>query len=115
MHDVADRLNPKANLYSEIQKKIAGLGSKDSKEIAAAIVQELVTKGHSKILEQLRAPDPQDFERPVISMKQYLEDDYYLGWMENLSPVLRDDLIALFDEGERIVRGDNCDGFRDES
>jgi len=108
MHDVADRLNPKANLYAEIQKKIAGLGSKDAKEIAAAIVQELVTKGHSKILEQLRAPDPQDFERPVISMKQYLEDDYYLGWMENLSSVLRDDLIALFDEGvytEAVVDG----------
>ena len=78
MHDVADRLNPEANLYAEIQKKIASLGSKGSKEVAAAIVQELVTKGHSKILDQLRAPDPQDFERPVITMKQYLEDLYLL-------------------------------------
>ena len=108
MHVDADRLNPQASIQAQIQAKIAGLGTKDAREIASTIVNELVSMGHSPTLEQITAPNPDEYERTVVSMEAFLSDSYFLGDLGNLTDTLREDLIALFDIGhyvEAVVDG----------
>lgn len=100
--------SPNASIHAQIQAKIAGLGTKDARQIATTIVNELVSTGHSSTLEQITAPNPDDFEREIVSMETFLRDSYFLGDLDNLTDTLREDLIALFDIGhyvEAVVDG----------
>ena len=84
----------------EIQRKIAAISTKEGRVVAERIVREMCSMGTSSTLEALVAP--KNYIRPVVSTKEFLDDPYFLGDMENLRPRLRSDLIALFDEGQYV-------------
>ena len=84
----------------EIRRQISAISTREGRLVTERIVREMCSMGTSSTLEALVAPE--NYIRPVISMREFLEDPYFLGDMENLRPRLRADLIALFDEGQYV-------------
>src|SRR5262249_28544276 len=73
-------------------------------------IEHVMTRGKSPTLPRVTAPS--GYECQPLTMRQFLEDPYYLGSIENLRPILKADLIALFDEGEYVeVAIDGSIGF----
>jgi len=83
-------------IYHAIQE----LGGEDLKNVAEQVVEELVNGRQSTIL--AKAAAPVGYNQEPVTMKTFLEDPYYMGGLENLRSVIKDDLIALFDEGEYV-------------
>ena len=96
------------SLQKKLYKLVAGLKGRDAKSIAHQIVIEYVKRGNSQTLERLKSPDSEQWERIPVKMEQFLSDPFYLGDIENLRDLLRDDLIALFDTrqyAEAVIDG----------
>jgi hypothetical protein len=86
--------------YGLVESDIEGL---DADELAV-FLELLGEWGH----EDLGALTKQVYSKEVVSMEQFLEDDYYLGIIgETLYPKLKEDLIELFngDYHEAILSG----------
>ena len=96
------------DFQKKLYKLVAGLKGRDAKSIAHQMVVEYVKGGHSQTLERLKSPDSEQWERIPVKMEQFLSDPFFLGDVENLRDLLRDDLIALFDTrqyAEAVIDG----------
>jgi len=85
---------------TELYHMIMQVTSEDGKDLAEQIVGEILQTGHSPTLDKITAPI--GYEKEPVTMKVFLEDPYYLGDVENLRGILKDDLEALFDDGDYV-------------
>lgn len=71
--------------------------SPDEREAALRIMQQADLDGPEKVLGPILG---MEYERDVVPVRQWLEDDYHMGEMgKSLYPKLKDDFVSLF-EGE---------------
>jgi len=89
-----------ADEQKELYHMISQLTSEDARDLAEQIVGEFLQQGDSETLKKIQAPV--GYEREPVTMKMFLEDPYYLGDVENIRDVIRDDLIELFDTGDYV-------------
>ena len=82
-----------------IVKKIYGALSEEEKEMFHAMLQEY---GDGAISELEGLVRQQKYKWDPVPMREFLEDDYYLGESSiTLYPKLKQDLIDIFDGGYR--------------
>jgi hypothetical protein len=77
----------------------------DEREAALRLLQKADLEGHEKVLGPVLG---MDFERSVVPVRQWLEDDYYMGDIgRSLYPKLKDDLVEMFegDYHEVLISG----------
>lgn len=67
----------------------------DEREAILRIMQQADLQGPEKVLGPVLG---MEFEREVVPVRQWLEDDYHMGELgKSLYPKLKDDIVALFD------------------
>jgi hypothetical protein len=84
-----------------LERLILGMPSEAAREAARQLLAEKLTCGRPVSLDRMAAPP--GYDRRPVSMRQFLEDPDYMGGIENLRPIVKQDLIDLFDTQENYV------------
>jgi hypothetical protein len=84
-----------------LERLILAMPSETAREAARQLLAEKLTYGRAVSLDRMSALP--GYDRRPVSMRQFLEDPEYMGGIENLRPIVKQDLIDLFDTGENYV------------
>jgi hypothetical protein len=82
----------------ELERIIAKFETSEQVDLFLKGLEELASEGISET--QVKLTDA-DFVEPLVDMETFLRDEYYLGIIDQVFPVLVDDLIELFDAGSQ--------------